>query len=184
MQVDRDERPRAEVSREGCFPLPPELLDGPHRYAAAIAALVSRLMPDAAPHLQTAAAGFLSRLFALRGELLPLVSLAFRRETSIDRRPFWHEIAAAVGLRNKQLCKFRLSVAVAECPELRAIVRQTSLLFQPYQERTLSEALANGATFPGKLERTPAGYLRSPVGVPRRPATIPPRTVPRRPHKH
>lgn len=180
MPIDREERPRAVDSREGCFPLPPGLRDEPHRYAAAIVALTLRLLPDAAPHLQTAAAGFLSRLFALGGELLPLVSLMFQREISIDRKPFLEEAAAALGLRSKQELKARLAFAVACCPELRAIFPRTRLCFQVYQEHRLAASLAAGATFPGKLERTPAGALCSPVGPARYPATIPPpgRTVP------
>jgi len=181
--IDREKRTRAEDSREGCFPLPPGLRDEPHRYAAAIVALTLRLLPDAAPHLQTAAAGFLSRLFALGEMNLPLVALMFQRETSIDRRPLLEEAAAACGLRSKQAAKARLAASVADCPELRALFPSVRFVFPPFVEQRLARALANGAHFAGRLARTRTGNLCSPIGPQRGTATIPPRAVPPRPHK-
>lgn len=165
----------AAVDELACsFPLPPELRDARPRYAAAIIALVEKLAPDAAPRLRTVAAGFLARFFELGPDLLVLVGMMYQRERSIDRRPALSELATVCGLNSKQAAKTRLALAVARCPEIRALFPRTAMTFPPCLERQLSAALAAGAHFPGVLERSPSGALRSPVGPHRGTATIPP----------
>ncbi len=163
------------------FPLPPPLLRAPRPFADAIARLTNALLDPAAapPAARTKAAAFLARLFSLDGVELAAVALAYRREKSADHTPELHTIATECGLHSKQALRAVLSRAVSRCPEPRALFRSLSVRFDFHGEQRLFNAMLDGATFPGVLTRTAAGFLQSPVASLRGEAVFPyrPRTA-------
>lgn len=125
---------------------------------------------------------FLQRLFTLTPQEFAAVrAVAVRNRSAEHARPdFLREIAAEIGVPSKQAVKAVVARAVSRCPELRALVSLT-LSFTSADAARLRAALADGATFPGRLALTAGGVLSSPIGPKtaensgRSPAGIPPR---------
>lgn len=107
---------------------------------------------------------FLQRLFTLTPQEFAAVrAVAVRNRSAEHARPdFLRETAAEIGVPSKQAVKAVVARAVSRCPELRALV-PLSLSFSPADAARLRAALADGATFPGRLALTAGGFLSSPV---------------------
>ena len=107
---------------------------------------------------------FLQRLFTLTPQEFAAVrAVAVRNRSAEHARPdFLREIAAEIGVPSKQAVKAVVARAVSRCPELRALV-PLSLSFTSADAARLRAALADGATFPGRLALTAGGFLSSPV---------------------
>ena len=156
------------------FPLPPVLQDAPPAWAAGIARLTERLLPDLPPALKTKAAGFLSRLLTMPAEELYALLQMLGAQRTVDGKPVsLAELAARCGLSGKQAFRFVLCRAVSRVPEMVVFFPKTDFRFLRSDEARLRAALAAGATFPRNLRRNKRGFLVSARGPWRGGETIP-----------